>query len=261
MEGVNVKILLSNDDGYGAVGLNALIQILEDLGHELWVFAPKYNQSGVGMKFSLAKSLHVEELKKQHYSCDGSPVDCVQLASLGFVAPKIDAFLSGINAGANLGSDLWYSGTAAAAREAAKLGLPSLALSVVDAFSPKFDLARKFLSEHLEILVQHCPKNSFYNINFPSDKPELPSYGKVKWANSLGVRPYQNELIDLGGGNFSIQGRLLRACDLGIEHAADSDVGIVAAAATSISLHSCEHKIHSSNSIELSDYIQKNFSQ
>ena len=115
-----MKILLTNDDGYGAPGIEALRIALQAAGHEVTVVAPSEQRSGAGHSVTLRRELRAKP-QPHGYALDGTPADCAKIG-LRFLAPGCDMVLSGINLGANLGVDTNYSGTAAAAREAAAPG-------------------------------------------------------------------------------------------------------------------------------------------
>jgi 5'-nucleotidase len=129
-----MKVLLTNDDGIQATGLNALRKaLLEVPGVELDVIAPDANRSATARSITTRSPLWVEEVHFQDgtsgYATDGTPVDCVRFASLGLLGSPPDLIVSGINHGANLGDDITYSGTVAAALEGAVLGIPAIAVS------------------------------------------------------------------------------------------------------------------------------------
>ena len=116
-------VLLTNDDGLGAPGLHALADALTQYGHEVWIAAPASDQSGVSHGLSLTVPLRIDKPDERVFSCCGKPADCVIAAFDGLLPRLPDAVLSGINNGANLGTDLVFSGTAAAARQALLPGL------------------------------------------------------------------------------------------------------------------------------------------
>lgn len=162
-----MKILLTNDDG---VQVEVLKLLADALGgdHEVRVIAPDGNRSGQSMAITLHDHLKVKELKKNWYSCSGTPTDCVLLASLGALGEKPDLILSGINYGPNLGTDILYSGTAAAAREGAIKGIPSMALSLNQLKGPwKFEPLVDFVVKQLDFLCTLWKPGYFLNINFP----------------------------------------------------------------------------------------------
>lgn len=126
-QGDLMKIVITNDDGYGEPGLEALRSALQTLG-EVVVVAPKLPHSCAGHRVTLKAAIPVNQIKPREFVVDGSPADCTRLA-LKQLAPDADWVVAGINPGANLGTDVYQSGTVAAAREAAILGVKSLAIS------------------------------------------------------------------------------------------------------------------------------------
>lgn len=127
---MRLNILLSNDDGIASPGLTALRKTFSKWG-EVATAAPMFNRSTSGHALSLHKPLRLAELGEQTFSVDGVPADCVHLALNSLLKRKPDLVISGINQGANLGQDVYYSGTVAAAREAAISGIPAVAVSLV----------------------------------------------------------------------------------------------------------------------------------
>src|SRR6185295_14708409 len=125
----HMRFLLSNDDGYLAKGLVTLAGALRKLG-EIEVFAPERNRSGASNSLTLDRPLRVKEGENGFYFVDGTPTDCVHLAITGLMNHKPDMVIAGINHGANLGDDVLYSGTVAAAMEGRFLGVPAIAVSL-----------------------------------------------------------------------------------------------------------------------------------
>ncbi len=165
-----VKIVLTNDDGYDAPGLMALTEVAGRLGKAV-VVAPKNEQSGVGHQVSMKTALRVESAAKSgHYMVHGAPADCTRLA-LKEIAADADWVLSGINQGANLGSDVYQSGTVAAAREAAILGTKAIAISqyIAPEWLVDWDAAMRHLSRILPMIMNEpLAAGFFWNINLPS---------------------------------------------------------------------------------------------
>lgn len=166
------KILLTNDDGWDAPGLAALKLLAAELG-EVFVLAPREPHSYAGHRVTTDQGLHLVETGPNELSLTGTPADCVRVA-LTHVFPDIDWVLSGINRGGNLGADLWTSGTVAAAREAALLGKPAIAISqyirrnlVLD-WSRSRELALPILRNLMGLPPQ--PK-SYWNVNLPHLDP------------------------------------------------------------------------------------------
>ncbi len=118
-----MKIVLTNDDGIDSPGLETLNRCAEQLG-DVIIVAPQNAQSGIAHRVTTREPIRVNQLGPDRHSVDGTPADCVRIA-LKVISPDTDWLISGINAGANLGSDVYNSGTVAAAREAAILGYPA----------------------------------------------------------------------------------------------------------------------------------------
>ncbi len=124
-----MRILLSNDDGYRAPGLVMLAEKLRSIA-EVTLVAPERNRSGASNSLTLDRPLRLHEFAQDSYALDGTPADCVNLALTGMLEKRPDLVIAGINAGENLGEDVLYSGTVAAAMEGALLGYPALAISL-----------------------------------------------------------------------------------------------------------------------------------
>jgi 5'-nucleotidase len=167
-----LKILVSNDDGYRAEGIAFLRRALADLA-EITVVAPDRNRSGAGNSLTLDVPLRLHEAEPGVYFVAGTPTDCVHLAISGALAGGFDMVVSGINDGPNLGDDVLYSGTVAAAIEGRFLGLPTLALSLCT--SPdgarRFDTAaRVAVSLVAALLERPLDPTLILNVNVP-DRP------------------------------------------------------------------------------------------
>src|SRR5215472_1195644 len=124
-------ILVTNDDGIHAGGLAALAGALGELG-EVWVIAPEREQSACGHALTLHRPIRAVSMGERRFAVNGTPSDCVNLAVLGFMPERPVLVASGINHGANLGDDVTYSGTVSAAMEATLLGVPAIAVSLLD---------------------------------------------------------------------------------------------------------------------------------
>ena len=165
-----MKILLSNDDGYHAAGLAALARSLRDLA-ELVIVAPDRNQSGSSHSLTLDNPLRVGRTEAGIYFVNGTPTDCVHLAITGLLKDEPDMVISGVNHGANLGDDVLYSGTVAAAIEGRFLGLPAMAVSLVSDGSDNLDTAARAAAALLQRLQQQpLPADTILNVNVP-DRP------------------------------------------------------------------------------------------
>ena len=124
------RILVTNDDGINAPGLKVLEKVAKSLAKEVWTVAPETEQSGAGHSLTLTQPLRMRRLSKQRYAVSGSPTDCVLFAICNLMTDNPpDLGLAGVNRGANIGDDVTYSGTVAAAMEATILEIPAIALS------------------------------------------------------------------------------------------------------------------------------------
>ncbi|MFP4034214.1 MAG: 5'/3'-nucleotidase SurE [Desulfovermiculus sp.] len=167
-----MNILLTNDDGIWAPGLRSLHQALTSAGHQVTVVAPLTEQSAVGHAVTLSSPLRIKKVNDgpfQGFGVSGSPVDCVKIA-LGTVYNLTpDVLISGINNGANVGVDILYSGTVAAATEAALVGIPALAVSI-DHFNPEdFHHQAEYVQDFIQkIEWRSLPPRRVLNLNFPN---------------------------------------------------------------------------------------------
>ena len=160
-----MRILLSNDDGVHADGLACLHTHLQS-HHEVTVIAPDSNCSGASNALSLRKPLRLEQHKNGFYSVNGTPSDCVHLGINQFLEEDPQLVISGINHGPNLGDDVIYSGTVAAATEGRYMGLPAIAVSLNG--NQHFETAARLVVEIVEHLANHpLPSDQILNINVP----------------------------------------------------------------------------------------------
>ncbi len=162
-----MHILITNDDGYSARGIKILTQELAQVA-QVSVVAPERNKSGASNSLTLMRPLRVKCLEKDSYFVDGTPTDCVHLALSGLLESQPDMVVSGINAGPNLGDDVLYSGTVAAAMEGRYLGLPAIAVSLAGKPATHFETAAVITRRVIERLVQNpLPDDTLLNINVP----------------------------------------------------------------------------------------------
>jgi 5'-nucleotidase len=162
-----MKILVSNDDGYLSPGIKALAAAMAKLG-EVFVVAPERDRSGASNSLTLDVPLRANRTDNGFIRVDGTPTDCVHLAITGLLECEPDIVVSGINHGPNLGDDVLYSGTVAAATEGRFLGLPAIAISI-DAFEPRhLDTAARVAVQLVERLrTAPLGSNSILNVNCP----------------------------------------------------------------------------------------------
>jgi 5'-nucleotidase len=203
LESMGVRILVTNDDGVGAAGLHALRRALAaQEGVEVSVIAPDSNRSATARSITTRTPIWVEEVPLDDgsvaYATDGTPVDCVRFADLGLVGERPDLIVSGINHGSNLGDDITYSGTVAAALEGIVLGIPAIAVSQQSAaremgFLPGsefgFDVAARLCGRLVAFLSANpLPPETLLNVNVPAGPP-----AGVE-VTRLGKRVYEDEL-------------------------------------------------------------------
>ncbi len=167
-----MRILLTNDDGIHADGLEALERIAAKLSDDVWVVAPEYEQSGASRALTLADPIRVRQLSERRFATTGTPTDCVMLGINDLVpGGKPDLVLSGVNRGANLAEDVTMSGTVAGAIEGMALGVPSIALSQMGFYEEgtSFAAAETFGPGIVRRLVEiGWPQDVVLNINFPN---------------------------------------------------------------------------------------------
>jgi len=191
------NILVSNDDGINAPGLFYLKQALDDVG-EVTVIAPDREWTASGHAKTMHKPLRINEVALPDgslaYVSNGSPADCIHLAVLGFLSNRPDLVVSGINLGANVGHDITYSGTVAAAIEGTISGIPSLAASLDTYEDGDFRYAARFVAYLAqEVLAHGLPRNVLLNVNVPSVLGKEIAGVEI---TRLGRRLYRDELIE-----------------------------------------------------------------
>ena len=198
IELAKARILVTNDDGIGSPGINLLEEIARDLSPDVWVVAPEQEQSASSHSLTTRRPLRMSELTERRYAVDGTPTDCVMLAVKHLLREhRPDLVLSGVNGGGNVGEDLTYSGTVAAAMEATLLDIPAIALSqhFIDGQAIPWHTAARFAPEVIRRLTRlRWPEHTLMNINFPTAAPEevrgiaVTSQGKRAIADNLSER-------------------------------------------------------------------------
>ncbi|HNY16203.1 MAG TPA: 5'/3'-nucleotidase SurE [Treponemataceae bacterium] len=185
-----MRILVTNDDGYASEGIQALASALRTR-HEVWVVAPAANRSGVSHGLTMEDPLRFRVEGERDFTCSGLPVDCAITGSQGIMPCLPDLVISGINRGANLGTDIVYSGTAAAARQASIDGIPGVAVSLVSKTDEYlWEPLARFVLENLESLASLSERDVFVNVNAPSQ----PRYRGVK-LTGISRRVYRDSII------------------------------------------------------------------
>ncbi len=189
-----MKILLTNDDGYNAEGIKVLADVLRE-HHDVWILAPSENNSGASSSIIMNRNQLIKKEADYEYSLNGTPTDCIMCAFKSQLFPtKPDFVFSGINKYGNLGTDILYSGTCAAAKQAVLYGVPGIALSVEPEIQNgkeifNYKALANFAENNLSLLMRYCTDTTFLNVNAPSKYP----YAGVKFA-SLSKRFYNDKV-------------------------------------------------------------------
>jgi len=184
-----LKILLTNDDGYSAKGIRLLFNTLTELGFDTYLVAPETEKSGASHSITLFKDLIAKKVDDKIYSVSGTPADCV-IYAIHQVADDFDLVVSGINAGQNMGEDIFYSGTVAAATEACFLGYPALAFSMCAYEDQIYETGVEIVVRIISLgLHKQLKKNELLNINIPNvPHDEIKGFKVTK----IGERRYKN---------------------------------------------------------------------
>ena len=210
------RILCTNDDGVHAAGLKVLVDVASRLG-EVIVVAPDREQSATSHSLTVHRPLRATQTPQGYYVIDGTPTDCVLIAVNQLLGPVPDFVLSGVNHGPNMGEDVLYSGTVAAAMEGTILGIPSIAVSYSSRASEGIPPYASILTELIDVLIGRpdFPPETFFNINLP-DVPadevkgvRVTTLGRRVYSDSLTRRedPSGREYFWIGGGVSSWSGR------------------------------------------------------
>ncbi|MDD3065086.1 MAG: 5'/3'-nucleotidase SurE [Endomicrobiaceae bacterium] len=203
-----MNILISNDDGIKGKGLKPLIKEMSKLGN-VYVIVPEHEMSGMSQSITLDDYRQIKDYGNNIYSLiDGTPTDCVKFGLYSFLKDKIDLVISGINTHPNLGQDVVYSGTVACAREGAYLGIPSMAVSVVNEKRPCFEKSAAIVLEIAKQFLKTAKKGRpapCLNVNIP---PEAKGIKVV----SLGIRSYDESIVSKQTGKktyYKLAGRFI----------------------------------------------------
>src|SRR2546423_5827001 len=218
IELAKARILVTNDDGIGSPGIKLLEEIARDLSPDVWVVAPEQEQSASSHALTTRRPLRMSELAERRYAVDGTPTDCVMLAIKHLLREhRPDLVLSGVNGGGNVGEDLTYSGTVAAAMEATLLDIPAIALSqdyregeevpwqTGEAYGP--EVIRRLL--HLR-----WPEHTLFNINFPGVAAEEVGGYAASNQGKRGITPKLLAGLYSSGRSHYVKGPCRIACDL-----------------------------------------------
>jgi 5'-nucleotidase len=211
-----MRILISNDDGIDSIGIFELTKAMEKIG-EVTVVAPQTEQSAVGhsitMKFPLRAKKHYKNGEFFGYSVDGTPADCIKMGVRNIMPARPDIVVSGINLGANTAINIIYSGTVSAAREAAIMDIPAIAVSVCDHDARHFDYACKLVQKLAPIITEKkLAPGTMLNVNVPNLPFEqikgtlVTKQGKSKWADI-----YEKRIDPYGIDYYWLTGKLIES--------------------------------------------------
>jgi 5'-nucleotidase len=193
-----MDILLTNDDGITSSGIILLAEALREEGHRVFIVAPDADRSAISHSISFLKGpCRLRAAGTDAWSCSGTPVDCVVVACLGGL-PELEKrpglVVSGINRGANIGTDIIYSGTAAAARQGSLCGIPSLALSLVEGNEWRWEMAVDFVRSRLNEMISFWRPETFVNVTIPNTPqgPDgiIPAFPSLRYYNDR-IEPYE----------------------------------------------------------------------
>lgn len=221
-----MKLLVSNDDGIFAAGIRALANTLAADGHQVWVVCPDRERSATGHGLTLHKPIRADQVNGifhpavEAWACSGTPSDCVKLALGALLSEPPDMVLSGINQGANLGTDVLYSGTVSAAMEGVIEGIPAIAFSLTSFAHEDFGPAARFAQSFLKTVIAYPLKTPMLlNINIPA-VAETHIQGAV--IARQGIRRYfdtfEKRIDPRGKTYYWLAGEVLEA----VEYEADS---------------------------------------
>ncbi|AEC02442.1 5'/3'-nucleotidase SurE [Parasphaerochaeta coccoides] len=209
-----MNILLTNDDGYGSEGLVTMERTLSAAGHDVWVCAPNGQRSATSHSMTLRGDVVVTRYAERGFHCSGTPADCVLYAVKGGVLPvKPDMVISGINHGYNLSTDILYSGTLGAAREASLMDIRAIAISAWGGKKPiPFAEAASFLTANLEFFLGFCDSTTLVNINVPPNPTgqwDVGGIGRLEYyATMQSARDVVRRIFDTSGTSFGSSAEL-----------------------------------------------------
>ncbi|RZS98960.1 5'/3'-nucleotidase SurE [Aquimarina brevivitae] len=217
MEQEKPLILVTNDDGITAPGIRALIKLMTTIG-EVYVVAPDSPQSGMGHAITVNNTLYCDKVviekdaPQQEYSCSGTPVDCVKLATREILPKKPDLCVSGINHGSNSAINVIYSGTMSAAVEAGIEGIPAIGFSLLDyAMDANFVPGESFIKKIVENVLQNgLPKGVVLNVNIPKlKKDEIKGIKICRQANAHWFEEFDKRTNPMGREYYWLSGKFI----------------------------------------------------
>jgi len=222
-------ILVTNDDGINAPGINALISFVKDLG-DVVIVAPEKGQSGMGHAITIGNIVRLNEVTRpdgiKAYACSGTPVDCVKLAICHVLHRKPDLLVSGINHGSNNSINVIYSGTMSAAVEGAMEGIPSIGFSHVNYdYGQSFEGLKEYVQKIcLNALSHRFPSKACLNVNFPNiDAKDIAGFKICRQAEAHWADSFEKRTDPSGGTYFWLTGVFE-----GIDKGTDTDVWALA---------------------------------
>lgn len=212
---MNPTILITNDDGITAPGISSLISVAKTISNNIYVVAPDKPQSGMGHAITMNSTLRLKKVQiegvKEAFSCSGTPVDCVKIATSKVIKEPVDLVLSGINHGSNSSINVIYSGTMSAAVEGAIEGIPSIGFSLcnnsIDAnFTPILEEVKKIISFALK-----QKDNPFcLNVNFPSVEKEFIKGVKIcRQAKAVWEEEFEERTDPMGNSYYWLTGKFI----------------------------------------------------
>lgn len=209
-------ILVTNDDGITAPGLRALIEVMSQLG-DVIVVAPDKPQSAMGHAITINNTLYLNKMTSdeaaiQEYSCSGTPVDCVKMATCEILKRKPDLCVSGINHGSNSSINIIYSGTMSAAVEAAIEGIPSIGFSLQDfSWDADFDQVKPFVKKITSQVIEHgLPEGVLLNVNFPKlPYDEIKGIKVCRQAKAMWLEKFDKRTSPMGKDYYWLTGEFV----------------------------------------------------
>lgn len=211
----NPLILITNDDGISAPGILSLVEVVKEITENILVVAPDKPQSGMGHAITMNATLRLNKrdvLGVKAYSCSGTPVDCVKIATSKVLKTKPDLILSGVNHGSNSSINVIYSGTMSAAVEGAIEGIPSIGFSLANnSIEAKFDPIKSYIKQIVEFALSHKMKMyDCWNVNFPAVEKELINGIKVcRQADACWEEEFEERFDPAGNPYYWLTGRFV----------------------------------------------------
>tara|TARA_Y100001970_G_C14094297_1_gene781750 strand:- start:79 stop:831 length:753 start_codon:yes stop_codon:yes gene_type:complete len=209
-----LKILITNDDGIYSSGIFALWNVAKEFG-DVYVIAPISEKSAVSHGITISKPIYVKEIKREDgfkgFAVSGTPADCVKIGIKSLLPFKPDLILSGINIGSNLGNNIIYSGTVAAAIEGATLNIPSIAISI-DSFKPRnFSTSKIVLRKIINFIKNNnMPPGTILNVNIPDCEPsDLKGYKITVQGNQYFNDNFDKRIDPKGRDYYWMTGKII----------------------------------------------------